>query len=125
MRRFISWVLVLAVVGVIGYDVWTWTTAARTLDDVTYDLTMQASTLAAPGATREQVGVQLVQQANPRGVRVYQYDQSETGVRVWTETDVEGTIVLDGIWNLFNGVAISEAFTTPFIIRDYGEAGIK
>lgn len=125
MKRFLGIVLTVAIVGTIGYDVWRWTSAARALDDATYDLTQSAVQLAAPGAPREQVGLQLVQQAQPMGVRVYQYDQNETGVRVWTETGVKGTIVLGGIWNLANGVPAGEAFSTPFIIRDYGEAGIK
>lgn len=123
MRRMITWILVLAVVGVLGSDIWTYTKAARNLDDATYELSRWALGVSGTG-NRDQVAAQLVQQAAPYGVRVYQYDQNDNGVRVWTEDDVSGTILLGTVWNVIKGVAPREAYGKPFVIRDYGEAGI-
>lgn len=123
MRRMITWILVLAVVGVLGSDIWIYSKAAKNLNEATYDLSRWA--LGTSGAAnRDQVAAQLVQQATPYGVRVYQYDQNDNGVRLWTEDDVSGTIVLGTVWNMITGVAPNEAFGKPFVIRDYGEAGI-
>lgn len=125
MRRTISILVTLIIVGVLGLDIYTWSKTTMRLNETTYDLASTAGRLAAPGATRETVGAAIAQQAAQSGVRVYQYDQTETGVRVWTEADVTGTIVIGGVWNLMNGMEADAAFRTPFVVRDYGEAGIK
>jgi len=121
IRRIILIVLAIVVAAVVANDVWRYATAARMLTSVTYDLSRSASELSGD-FDRAQVGSRLVAQATPSGVRVYQYDQDERLVRVWTETDVAGTWVAGPVYNMMLGMPFADALGEPLVIRDYGEA---
>lgn len=124
MKRVIIAVVVLALLGVVVYDASKYFSAVRELRGITYTLAASAST-SAPTMSREQAGTALVRQAAADGVRVYQYDQDERRVRVWTERDVNGTVILGTVWNIVTGVPFADALNRPFTINDYQEAGIR
>lgn len=123
IRRGITVAAIVAILAVIVYDLAIYAAHTRELSAATYTLT-QSATAMAQTSTREQTGVELARIGSQQGIEVYQYDQTDRRVRVWTRTRVGGTLVLGGIWNLFDGVAPADAFGRPFAITDYREAGI-
>jgi len=124
IRRTIIVVLVIAVVAVAANDAWRYVQAQQRLRDTTYTIARWAAENAL-SESRDAVAAKLVTMAAPSGVTVTMYGQTDTGVQVWTQTRVEGTIVASTIANLLVGKPLGEASATPFIIKDYREAGIK
>lgn len=124
LKRVVTVVLIVGIIGIIVYDVSRYATAQRSLRNATYDL----ATWAAQNAdtmNRDQVAAQLVPMAEAKGVVVYQYGQSDRSVQVWAETTVGGTLVVGTVRNLFAGMPFSEATQSDFTIQDYREAGIQ
>lgn len=124
VKRIITIVLVVAIIGVIISDAYAYSTAQRDLRDATYDLAMWAAR-SAPDMTRDQAAAQLAVMGAQRGVVVYQYGQDNDGVQIWTQANVGKTFVAGTVMNLINGKTFSEAREAPFVIRDYREAGVQ
>jgi len=124
IRRTIVIVLVLAVLAVAANDIWRYAQAQQRLRDTTYTIARWAAENAL-SESRDEVASKLVTMAGPSGVTVTMYGQTETGVQVWTQTKVEGTIVASTLANLLVGKPFAEASSTPFIIKDYRVAGIE
>jgi len=124
IKRTLGILLVLAIVGIAVHDLWRYVSAEQRLQDATYELARWAAE-NADGMRREQAGVQLVAMATPMGVKVYQYDQTDSGIQIWTETSVPDTIVVGTIANLIEGRPVSESIGAPFTVRDYQEAGMR
>jgi hypothetical protein len=124
LKKLLIAALVIAVIAVILNDAWQYSEAQRNLRDTTYDLTMWAARNGGD-LSRDQAAAKVAALATQDGVTVYQYDQSEQGVRVWTQSTVPNTIVVGTVVNLTDGMPIAEATKTPFVIRDYREAGMQ
>jgi hypothetical protein len=124
VKRTITILLILAVLGIIAYDTWKYVSAQQRLRDATYELTRWAGE-NADTMSRDQAAAQLAAMGSERGVTVYQYGQSDQGVQVWTETTVDDTVVAGTVANLVAGTPLSEAVGAPFVIRDYREAGVQ
>lgn len=124
LRRIVIIALVIAVIGLIINDASRYASAQRLLRDTTYDLATWAAGEATP-TNRDAVAGDIAAMAAEKGVRVYQYGQSDQSVQVWAETTVEGTIVAGIVYNLFAGVPPAQVMDAEFIIKDYREAGIQ
>jgi len=124
VRKTLLIVLVVAVVALIANDVWRYTQATQRLRDTTYTISRWAAE-NAPSSSRDDVAAEIVQMARPSGVTVTMYGQSETGVQVWTQTEVPGVIVAGTLVNLLQGMSFSEARNSPLTIKDYRVAGIQ
>lgn len=124
LKRLIIIALILAVVGVVIHDLSIFASAQRALGDTTYDLATWAAH-NTEGMKRDKAAAKVAAEAARHNVTVYQYDQSERQVEVWTRAEVPGTIVAGPIVNLVRGVSFPEALSAPFEITDYHEAGIS
>ncbi len=123
MRRFITVVLVLALIAVAGNDIWRYTQAKSRLTEATYQLAKYAAD-ASVTKDRDTVASEISQMAQPFGIVVYQYGQEERTVQLWTQTEVGGTIIVGPVINLVNGIPFSEALNASFTIREFRRAGI-
>lgn len=123
MKKFITIVIVIAVIGVIINDVSRFATAKRHLGDATYELARWAAD-RVPTTSREDIAAVINTEAAPLGVKVYQYDQTENKAKVWTSSEVEDTVILGTIVNLTEGMSFEKARKSPWVITHYQEAGI-
>lgn len=121
MRRFLTIAVVLGLLVVIVHDVSIYARAQRNLRSTTYDVTQFAGN-GTKDWGREQAAARVAQMAAPRGVEVYQYNNTETTVQVWARSQVQGTWVAGIIANLISGKSFSEAKTAPFVITNYRES---
>jgi len=124
VKRIITIVLVVAVLGVVISDAYAYSMAQRSLRGATYDLAMWAAK-SAPDMTRDQAAAELAVMGPERGVVVYQYGQDNDGIQIWTQSTVGKTFVAGTLMNLMDGKSFSEAREAPFVIRDYREAGVQ
>jgi len=124
VRKTIVIVLVIAVVAVAANDVIRYVQAQQRLRDTTYSLARWAAE-NAPSSSRDAIANDLMTKAAPSGVTVTMYGQTDTGVQVWTQTEVPGLIVAGGLVNLVRGVPLGEAMSAPVTIKDYLQAGIR
>lgn len=123
MKKFITIVIVIAIVGIVIHDTSRFATAKRHLGDATYELARWAAG-RVPNASREDVAAQLPAIAQPLGVTVYQYDQTPSKAKVWTSSEVGDTIILGTIVNLTKGMSFEKARKSPWVITHYQEAGV-
>jgi hypothetical protein len=120
--RLVAVLLVLIVLAVAANDALRITAAQEHLRKVTDEVAKFAgeNLMQYP---RDQAASQVADRAWQNGVTVYMYDQNESVVKVWTQSEVVGTIAAGTIANLIEGKSFSEAQTAPFIIRSYREGG--
>jgi Flp pilus assembly protein TadG len=124
IRKTVVIAIVVACVAVIANDAWRYIEAQQRLRETTYTVARWAAE-NAPSQSRNEIVRQIVAQAAPSGVTITMYGQADTGVQVWTQTDVRGTIVAGTLLGLIRGKSLSEAPATSPIIKDYREAGIR
>ncbi len=124
VRRILVTLLVIGIIGIIANDAGRYMVAEKELRSTTYEIVRWAGDNAI-SMSRDQAGIALVKMAEPHGVRVYMYDQTDHGVQVWTETDVSGTILAGTIVNMFRGRPYAEASKAPLVVRDYRTAGFQ
>jgi Flp pilus assembly protein TadG len=124
VRQTIVIVLVVALLAVIGNDVWRYVQAQQRLRDTTYTISRWAAENALD-ESRDHVAKELVEKAAPAAVTVTMYGQSDTGVQVWTQTEVPGLIFAGTLVNMMQGKPFAEASSSPLVIKDYREAGIQ
>jgi len=122
--RILGIIILIVVLGTAANDTYRYLRAEQNLRDTTYELAKYAGENAS-ALGREGVAAQLAAMAAPRGVRVYQYDQGEQGVGVWTSTNATGTIVVGTVAGLIAGKPFDEAFLSPFEIRDYRQTNYQ
>jgi hypothetical protein len=120
----VSIALIVAVLGVVISDTYRYAVAQQSLGSTTYDLATWAAQNSS-SMSRDEVGREIAATAAAKGVRVYQYGQTENAVEVWTETDVKNTLVAGAIVNMLRGKSFSESWGSAFTIRDYREAGAQ
>lgn len=123
LLRLVLIVLLVATAGIAIHDTMRYATAQRHLRDATYELA-QWSAQRIDTQSRDEIANQLPPMAQPLGVVVYQYDQTQQKAQVWARYEVKDTIALGVIVNLIRGAGFSEARTMPWTIEDYREAGI-
>jgi Flp pilus assembly protein TadG len=123
IRRYVTIIVIVGVLALVAYDASRYITEQRQLRDATYELARwgaeNATRLNRDAAARE-----LAVMGAERGVTVYQYGQTTQGVQVWTESRVDGTLVLGTVANMLSGSSFSEASSKPYLIHDYREAGL-
>jgi len=124
VRKTIVIALVVAVIALIANDVWRYAEAQQRLRDTTYSISRWAAETALD-EPRDRVAKELVEKAAPAGVTVTMYGQSETGVQVWTQTEVPGLIFAGTIVNMMQGKSFAEASSSPLVIKDYRQAGVR
>lgn len=124
IKRILGIVLVLSVLAIAANDAYRYIATQRRLGDTTYALAKWAGENAST-MSREGAAIQLDQMAVPRGVRVYQYNQGDQGVQVWTSANVTGTLAVGTVAGLIAGKTIRTAFRTPFEIRDYRQTNYQ
>lgn len=115
MKKLIIIALVIAVGAVFVNDVGRFTRARYNLTESTNFVVDEAASFAG-SLTREKAAMRAATLAQKDGVRVYQYDQNATGVQVWTEIDVDGTLVLGRYMAWRNGKPLD----AKYLLRDYG-----
>lgn len=124
IKRVVTIVLVVAVLGIAISDTYRYAVVQQRLRSTTYDL----ATWAAQNSSsfdRDEMARKLAATAAQEGVTVYQYDQTENSVRVWTQAEVRDTIVIGAVVNLMRGQDPSDSTGSTFTLRDYREAGAQ
>ncbi|MCL2503255.1 MAG: hypothetical protein FWE94_01375 [Coriobacteriia bacterium] len=118
--------LVVVLLGVIIHDLAKFATAQRTLNLATYDLTVWTAgqTGGSSKLTRDQGAQIAADEAAARGITLWQYDQTERRVFLWTESTAPNTIAIGTVVNMFRGMSFDEARTTPMRITSHHEASV-
>jgi Flp pilus assembly protein TadG len=124
LGRIVLLVLILLVLIAGGNDVYRYSEAQKHLRAVTDEVARWAGNNGL-AMTRDQAAQQAAAMAAEQGVTVYQYDQSDQGVRVWTQAPVNGTLIAGTIINMMHGQTYQQAKLAPFMITTYREAGIN
>lgn len=115
MKKLIIIALVVALGAVFVNDMGRFTRARYNLDEATNQVVDETASFAG-SMTRDQAAMKAATLGQERGVRVYQYDQNGTGVEVWTQIDVPGTLVLARYAAWRDG----KPQETAYVLRDYG-----
>ena len=124
MRKAIGIALVIAVALVFLNDVGRWVNAQSQLNESTAQLADWASTNMH--ATSRDAGAQIVTtQGAKTGVRVYQYDQDQNTLRIWSSADVLGTWVIGPYMAVTRGTPIDQALGVPFVVKSYQQAQLQ
>jgi len=124
MRKAIGIALVIAVALVFLNDVGRWVNAQSQLNESTAKLADWAS--ANVHATTRDAGAQIVTtQGAKTGVRVYQYDQDQNTLRIWSSADVLGTWVVGPYVAVTRGTPMDQALSVPFVVKSYQQAQLQ
>lgn len=121
MRRAIGIALVVAVALVFLNDVGRWVNAQSKLNESTAQLAEWAA-LNVQTQSRDAGALLVSSEGAKQGVRVYQYDQDQTSVRIWSSADVPGTWVIGPYVAVTKGTPIDQALGVPFVVRGYQQA---
>jgi len=117
MKRFLVVALVVLVAAVFIHDVGYYVRARYDLSEATTQVTDQLSEYAL-GKTRDVAAVKAVELAALKKIEVWQYDQNDQGVQVWTRVSVPGTWVIGP----FQAWRAGKPLETPLVLTDYGAA---
>jgi hypothetical protein len=120
MRRFVGIVLVIGIVAVLLNDAGRWVNSQSQLNEKTAQLAEWAATHV--NQSRDLAARTVAGEGAARGVRVYQYDQDQTTVRIWTSLDVPGTWVVGPYLAVAKGTPLAQAFGVPFVVKSYQQA---
>ena len=124
MRRAIGVALVIAVAVVFLNDIGRWVNAQSRLNEDTAHLADW--TAANVHTASRDAGAQLATTEGARlGIRVYQYDQDQNSVRIWSSSDVPGTWVIGPYVAVAKGVPIDQALGVPFVVRSYQQSQLQ
>jgi hypothetical protein len=119
MRRAVGIVLVIAVALVFLNDASRWVNAQSRLNESTAELAQWAA-LNVHDQSRAQAAPIVAAQGTKRGLTVYQYDQDQTTVRLWSSAEVPGTWVVGPYMAATTQhVPLDKAFGIPFVVRSY------
>jgi hypothetical protein len=114
--------LAIALALVFLNDASRWVNAQSRLNESTAQLAEWAA-LNVHDQGRAQGAPIVAAEGTKRGVRVYQYDQDPTTVRVWTSVDVPGTWVVGPYMAATTQrVPLDKAFGVAFVVRSYQQA---
>lgn len=124
LKRLLFIILFVGAVAVLANDGARYANEVKALRATTHELAQWAADNART-MSRIQVSTAVTSMGTQRGVTVYQYDQNEGGIRIWTRSEVENTVVLATVANMIEGMTFSEAREKPMTVRDYREAGTR
>jgi hypothetical protein len=121
VRRVISIALVIALAIVFLNDIGRWVNSQSRINEKTARLAEWAA--AEVKSSDRNAGARMVmEQASKDGLTVTGYDQNDYTIKIWTATDVPGTIVLGPYTGLLRAVPIDQALAHPFVVKSYQEA---
>ena len=124
MRRAIGIAMVIAIAVVFLNDIGRWVNSQSQLNESTAHLADWAAA-NAHSASRD-AGAGLVTAEGARlGMRIYQYDQDQNSVRIWSSSDVQGTWVIGPYVAVAKGVPIDQALGVPFVVRSYQQSQLQ
>lgn len=119
MERLLRILLVVVIIAVPVNEIGRYATAAYNLDVVTRDTAQEAAReVRTKNASRDAAGRVAVQYAAERGVTLYGYDQTDTEVRVWTQIEVRGSVLVGPYRALVAGAPLD----TSYLIQDESKA---
>jgi hypothetical protein len=121
MRRAIAVALVVAVALVFLNDAGRWVNAQSQLNESTTQLAQWAATNIV-GQDRNAAARIVSAEGAKRGISVYQYDQDQTTVRVWSSVAVRGTWLVGPYVAITKGTPIDQARGAPFVVKSYQQA---
>ena len=121
MRRVIGIALVVAIALVFLNDVGRWVNSQSRLNESTAQLAEWAATNLA-GKSRSAAAQAVGDEGTKHGIRVYQYDQDQSTVRIWSSVDVPGTWVIGPYVAITRGTPIDQSLGVPFVVRSYQQA---
>jgi hypothetical protein len=121
MRRAIGIALAIAVAFVFLNDAGRWVNAQSRLNESTAQLAEWAATNLHE-QNRDQAALSVAGEGAKSGVKVYQYDQDQTTVRVWSSAEVSGTLVVGPYIAVSKGTPLKQAFDIPLVVRSYQQA---
>jgi hypothetical protein len=124
MSRYLKIALVVGIIFLIVNDGGRWGQAVIDLRRSTSAVLDQAA-LSARRQTPAQLGDQLAQQADIQKIRVTQFANTPTGVRIWTEEEVAGTWLLGPYIAMSKGVAFNKAWGMPFTVTYEAEEAMR
>jgi len=117
VRTLLIIALVIAVIAVVVNDGGRYSSKRYDLSAVTERVADEVAS-SARGNTRDEAAALAETLAQSSDVHVYQYDQNDQGVQVWTEITVPGTWVLGP----FMAWRAGKPLDTPLVVRDYAAA---
>ena len=121
MRRAVGIALVVVVALVFLNDVGRWVNAQSKLNEGTAQLAQWAA--ANVRTDNQKIASKMVSaEGERRGTRVYEYDQDQNAVRIWSSVDVHGTWVIGPYVAVVKGIPIDQALGVPFVVRSYQQA---
>lgn len=121
MRRAVGIALAVAIALVFLNDIGRWVNAQSRLNEDTAELAQWAA--ANVRTDNAAIATRMVStEGERRGTRVYQYDQDQNTVRIWSSTDVHGTWVIGPYVAVVKGTPMDEALSVPFVVRSYQQA---
>jgi len=121
MKKVIYLLLTVAVLAVLANDGGRLFVGKSTLRANTGTLASWAMNNAG-SLTKEQTAQELANRATVLELRVYQYEQDNERIQLWTETDVTGLWVLGTYKATLDGVPFRKAIGSPIVIRDFAAA---
>jgi Flp pilus assembly protein TadG len=114
MRTFLIIALILLLAAVFLNDVGHYARAKYNLDVATTTIVNEVSRYGV-NRTRNLAAIKAAAIGRSKGVEVYQYDQDDVGIRVWTRVPVSGTLVVGP----FLAWRAHKPLDSPFMVMDY------
>jgi len=121
MKKVIYLLLVVAVLAILANDGGRLFVGKSTLRANTGTLASWAMNNAG-SMTKDQTAQELAARSTALKLRVYQYEQDNDGIQLWTEADVTGLWVLGTYKATLDGVPFRKAVGSPIVIKDYAAA---
>ena len=116
MKKLLTLALLVAILGVGFNDGGRWFAAENSLTESTNDLASWAA-INVGSMPADQAARALSDRAAPMGMRIYQYAHTPTGIELWTEKDVTGTLVVGPYIAMMRGVPFKAAIGAVFPVR--------
>ncbi len=114
MKTFLIIALIIGVAAVFINDVGHFARSKYDLNTATE--TVVDELVRSKRMTRHEAAIKAAKLGQQEGVEVYQYDQDDAGIKVWTRVPVDGTLVLGP----FKAWRADQPLDTPFWVYDYG-----
>jgi hypothetical protein len=121
VKRFVGILLVVGIAVVFLNDAGRWVNSQSQLNEKTAQLAEWAAT-NVKDQSRDSGSRTVAGEGAAQGVHVYQYDQDQTTVRIWSSLDVPGTWVVGPYVAISRGTPLAQAFGVPFVVRSYQQA---
>jgi uncharacterized membrane protein YhiD involved in acid resistance len=124
VRRAIVIALLIVVAVVFLNDVGRWVNSQSQLNESTTQLADWAA-VNVHVASRDSASRLVTTEGEKRGIKVYQYDQDQNSLKIWSSVDVPGTWVVGPYVAVTKGVPIDQALGVPFVVRSYRQTQLQ